>query len=90
MRPEAIKKHATCNFSIRWKMFKGRTSPTPGLFCICHNTLLDWLPDQVAHELIDVDHLPVEPYIEKKKNKKPKHLTHEQRLAQVKANLAKI
>jgi hypothetical protein len=67
MQAKAIEKHATCELSIRWKLFKGRTTPTPGLFCMCHDVCLDWLPDTVAHELIEVDKLPVEPYIIRKK-----------------------
>jgi hypothetical protein len=32
---------------------------------------LDWLPEKLAYELIDVHHLPVETYVERKKKPKP-------------------
>ena len=63
-------KHSNCQLAVRWKLFRGKTFPTPGLYCSCHNTFLDWLPENLAYELIDVHHLPVEPYVEKKR--KPK------------------
>ena len=64
-------KHSDCQLAIRWKLFRGKTFPTPGLYCSCHNTFLDWLPENLAYELIDVHHLPVETYVEKKRKPKP-------------------
>jgi hypothetical protein len=64
-------KHYGCQMAIRWKLFRGKTSPTPGLFCSCHDVFLDWLPEKLAYELIDVHHLPVETYVERKKKPKP-------------------
>jgi hypothetical protein len=64
--------HQNCPLSIRWKLFRNKKSPTPGLFCSCHDTFLDWLPDHIAYELIDVDRIPVEMYTERKKKKRAK------------------
>lgn len=52
--------------SIRWKLFKNKSFPTPGLFCMCHNQFLDWLPEKTAFNLIDEFDIPEEPWIEKK------------------------
>ena len=64
-------KHSDCQMAVRWKLFRNKTSPTPGLFCSCHDVFLDWLPENLAYELIDIHHLPVEPYVERKKKAKP-------------------
>jgi hypothetical protein len=64
-------KHSDCQMAVRWKLFRNKTSPTPGLFCSCHDVFLDWLPEKLAYELIDVHHLPVETYVERKKKPKP-------------------
>ena len=53
-------KHYDCQMAIRWKLFKGKTSPTPGLFCSCHDVFLDWLPNKLAYELIDIHKIPEE------------------------------
>lgn len=55
-------KHKDCQLAIRWKLFKGRTTPTPGLFCSCHDALLDWIPDDLAYELIDIHKIPIQVY----------------------------
>jgi len=70
MKLNNIEKHANCELSIRFKLFKGRPTPTPGLFCKAHDAFLDWLPDEVAYQLIDEDHMPVELYVERKKKRK--------------------
>lgn len=64
-------KHSDCPLAIRWKTFRGKTHPVPGLFCSCHDAFLDWLPDNLAYELIDIHKLPVEIYTERKKKPKP-------------------
>jgi hypothetical protein len=69
MQIKLVEKHINCPMSIRWKLFRGKISPTPGLFCSCHDVFLDWLPENVAYELIDVDRIPVEIYTERKKKK---------------------
>lgn len=73
MDTRVFEQHQNCSLSIRWKRFKNRNFPVPGLFCQCHDRLLDWLPENVAYELIDIDKMPVEPYKERiKQKKKPK------------------
>lgn len=72
MKISDIAKHEHCQMSIRWKLFRNKTSPTPGLFCSCHDTFLDWLPDDIAYDLIDNERVPVEIYTERKKKKNPK------------------
>jgi hypothetical protein len=69
MKQEVMEQHLCCQLSVRWKSVKNKTTPRPGLFCKDHNTYLDWLTDQMAYELIDVDHIPVEPWVDKKKAK---------------------
>ena len=65
-----MKRHCDCQLSIRWKLFKGDTEPTPALACSDHNEFIQWLPQKIAYELIDVDKLPVEPYVKYNKPKK--------------------
>jgi len=67
-----LDEHTTCETSIRWKLFKNKSTPTPGLFCKCHNVFLIWIPDQLAYELIDDEKVPVEPWVEIKKKSKYK------------------
>jgi hypothetical protein len=62
-------KHLGCQMVIRWKLFRGKRSPTPGLFCSGHDCFLDWLPEKIAYELIDIHHVAVEIYVEEKKKK---------------------
>ena len=75
MKTDVSNTHNRCEISIRWKLFKTRTDPTPGLFCRCHGVFLDWLNDSVALDLIDNHKVPVEPWIELKKKKSPLTLT---------------
>jgi hypothetical protein len=70
MQTRQFELHQHCPLSIRWKLFRNKTSPTPALFCSCHDAFLEWLPDQIAYELIDIDRIPVEIYTERKKKKK--------------------
>lgn len=95
MKDSTVIKHKDCDMSIRWKLFRGKSSPTPGLFCSCHDVFLDWLPEKVAYELIDVDKIPVEIYVERKRKPKPSlskenHLKNRQKkkkkVKQAKAN----
>lgn len=72
MQVKLVNEHQHCPMSIRWKLFRNKTSPTPGLFCSCHDVFLDWLPDDIAYELIDNEKVPVEIYTERKKKKKSK------------------
>ena len=72
-----MKRHCDCHLSIRWKLFNGDVEPTPALVCSDHNQWIQWLTHELAYELIDVDKVPVEPYVKttkvkKKKNKKKK------------------
>ena len=75
MKTDVSNTHNRCEISIRWKLFKTRTDPTPGLFCRCHGVFLDWLNDQVALDLIDNHRVPVETWIEVKKTASPQTLT---------------
>lgn len=73
MDTKTFERHQDCPLSIRWKKFRNRDWPVPGLFCQCHDRLLDWLPENIAYELIDQDKMPVEEYkprIKKKYGKK--------------------
>lgn len=67
-----MKRHCDCQLSIRWKLFKGDTEPTPALSCKDHNEFIQWLTHKVAYELIDIDGVPVEPYQKYNKPKKNK------------------
>jgi hypothetical protein len=62
MNEYVIKKHSNCNFSIRWKTFKGHPKPTAGLFCQDHDEFIMWLDDRLAYDLIDNHKMPVEIY----------------------------
>jgi len=53
MTPKQIQLHNHCECSIRWKLFQGRTDPTPGLFCKQHNKWIQWLKDHEAFMLLD-------------------------------------
>lgn len=71
MKPEVVKQHNECPMVIRWKYFKNN-NPTAGLFCSCHDAFIDWLPKDIAFDLIDNEKVPVElwkPRIKKKKSK---------------------
>jgi hypothetical protein len=68
-----IKKHNNCQMAIRWKLFRNKTTSTPGLFCSEHDVFLDWLSDHVAYDLIDNHHIEVQPYSERKKKKNGTH-----------------
>lgn len=72
MKENLAQIHKNCEMSIRWKMFTGKSFPTPGLFCRCHDAFLDWLPENIAFDLIDNHGVIEEIYTErKKKNAKP-------------------
>ena len=75
MREDIASKHEHCPLAIRWRVFGKNNLPTPGLFCQCHDAFLDWLPNEVAFDLIDNHKIPVENWIPRTKNKKPKVLT---------------
>jgi hypothetical protein len=62
MNDYSIKKHSDCNLSIRWKQFKGKHTPTAGLFCQDHDEFIMWLDDALAYDLIDNHKMPVEIY----------------------------
>jgi hypothetical protein len=64
-------KHNNCPVAIRWKMFRGKEIPTPGLYCSCHNTWLEWLSYRTACELIDSG-VQEQPYMKKQKVKSNK------------------
>ena len=72
MKQDIAEIHSNCEMSIRWKLFKNKTSPTPGLFCRCHNSFLDWLPESVAFDLIDNHKVIEEIYTSRPKKKKKK------------------
>lgn len=69
MKQQNIDRHNQCQCEIRYRSFRGKDKPTPGLFCIHHDVFLDWLRDDIATELID-NGLQVSPYLERKKPKK--------------------
>lgn len=66
--------HQNCELSIRWKLFKNKIYPTPGLFCKCHDTFLDWLPQDIAFDLIDNHKMEEERWVDRKKKTKPKKI----------------
>lgn len=75
MKESVANKHKNCPVVIRYKMFGKTGIATPGLFCKCHDVFLDWLPREVASELIDSGQVQEEPYLRRpKKKNKPKTL----------------
>lgn len=52
MHPRNEKKHDNCQVCIKWKLFRGASTITPGLFCREHDKLLRWLPWNTAQVLI--------------------------------------
>jgi hypothetical protein len=74
MKQKNIDLHNCCHCEIRWRMFKGKSDPTPGLFCRNHDIFLDWLKTEDANLLID-NGIQESPYLERKKSKKIKHKT---------------
>ena len=74
MKSINIDLHNRCECEIRYRMFKGKTEPTPGLFCAKHDIFLDWLNPEVADELIDGG-VRVGPYIDRKSAKKARSKT---------------
>lgn len=73
MKQKNIELHNKCQCEIRWKQFKGKATPTAGLFCKFHDVFLDWLNDSIATELIESG-ISEGPYLirKKPKRKKPK------------------
>ena len=69
MQPKHIDRHNQCQCEIRYRYFKGKDKPTPGLFCTHHDVFLDWLKPKLADELIQ-NGVKVAPYLERKKSKK--------------------
>jgi hypothetical protein len=72
MNEYAIRKHSDCNLSIRWKLFKGRLTPTAGLFCQDHDEFIMWLDDNLAYDLIDNHKMLVEEYLRRPTSKQRK------------------
>lgn len=69
MKTNNIDAHDACECEIRYRQFKNKITPTPGLFCSKHDVFLDWLKDSKATELIQ-DGVKVAPYTPRKKSKK--------------------
>lgn len=69
MKLKNIDLHNQCQCEIRWKQFKNKNEPTPGLFCSFHDVFLDWLRYEDAIVLID-NGTKESPYLERKKPKK--------------------
>ena len=63
--------HENCPVAIRWKMFRGKEIPTPGLYCAAHDRFLEWLSYRTACELIDGG-VQEQPYMKKQKVKSNK------------------
>lgn len=80
-----FEKHKDCPTVIRWKKFNNKEFPTPGLFCQCHNVFLDWLPENLAYELIDNGIVIDEPWKPSNKQLKRQQRT-EQNLRNQEAN----
>lgn len=74
MKQKNIELHNKCQCEIRWRMFKNKNEPTPGLFCKFHDVFLDWLSIEDATLLID-NGINEAPYLERKKPKKNKSKT---------------
>ena len=72
MRDDIANKHIECPMVIRWRVFGKQTKPTPGLFCSCHDAFIDWLPNDLAYDLIDNHKIQVENWIPRIKKKKSK------------------
>jgi hypothetical protein len=69
MKQKNIELHNKCQCELRSRHFKGKDTPTPGLFCSDHDVFLDWLSRDIADELIQHG-VPVTPYHERPKRKK--------------------
>ena len=89
MKTDLSNAHNRCEMSIRWKLFKTRPTPTPGLFCRCHGVFLDWLKDEVAFDLIDNHKIPVEEWSEAKKKADPTTLSWREKRDSIRARIAK-
>jgi len=89
MKTDLANAHNRCEMSIRWKLFKNKTTPTPGLFCSCHGVFLDWLKDNVAYDLINNHKVPVEEWIERKKKTDPTVLSWKEKRDSIRARIAK-
>lgn len=68
MKQKNIDLHNRCQCEIRYRPFRSKPVPTPGLFCQQHDVFLDWLSQDIATELIS-EGVTVAPYIERKKSK---------------------
>jgi len=55
-------RHKDCPVEVRFKVFSGSTTSTPGLFCSCHDKWIKWLKPKDAYYAINELNVPIRKY----------------------------